>query len=1614
MLSSSHGAAAVTFDFRFNDRRRNHDRRQRVMTPEQLEARLLLSTNSINSTSLPVVSNLATGTPVVLAKSVTATKSADTADSFTISGTSAALSIQGVSSTTTTSLTYVWTTTSAPVGGTISYAKNSNNLARDNTLTFTRAGAYVARVSILSGQTVVSTVVLQLSVTQLPTRVGLLDDLNKTMTSGAVIKVTTAVPKLSAVAIDQFNQPLLSQPEIAWSVVTAPVGGTAKLTTTGNSLATIVSKAGTYTLKANSGTLVATVSLSVSQVMSTISLATSNGITLNGSEPLVTRTTTQAVLVKAFDQFGNSMATLPTITWSTISAPSGGTASTRLSSGVATVTFTRAGVYGIKGVSGSQVLNFQVNAEATLSRISVRTQENREVLSGGTVTVTGTNCRLGAIGLDQFGQPLVSQPEVQWQTITSATGGTVTLTTEGNSVLAAVNKTGAYSLRATSGSVLSNVTLSVTQVLTSLTVSTPSGSAVDPSIPVVTRTTSQTIAVKSFDQFGNVMASPPTITWSTLSAPVGGTASVKVSSGVATATFTRAGVYEIKGVAGGKVITFQVGAEAKLSRISVRTPENREVLSGGTVTFPGTSYSLDAIGLDQFSQPMVTPPEITWQVITAVSGGTATLTTTGNNVVAAVTKAGAYSLRATSGSVLSNVTLSVAQVLTSLAVSTPDGSLVDPTVPVVTKTTSQLIAIKALDQFGNAMSSPPTITWSTLSSPTGGTASVKFGSGVATATFTRAGVYGLKGVAGSQVVSFLVRAEATLSRISVRTPENREVLSGGTVTLSGTSYQLDAIGLDQFSQPVVTPPEITWQVITSVSGGTATLTTEGNKVQATVNKAGAYSLRASSGSILSNVTLSITQVLTTFRLATTGGEVLDPAVPVSVSTTTCRLAVQSLDQFGNPLSSLPSISWTNVLAPSGGAASTVFSSGIATVSFNRSGNYVVRAATGAFAVTAGFQVIPTLQSIAAFGPDGRQLGTTATTVAGDSSVVTLTALDQFRVALAEQPEFTWSEVTTPSGGTASFSNTGSSRTITFSKAGNYTLRVNFDALSLNLNFSVVQTLTSIALTPGNLTISYGVTQQFLASALDQFESPFIIQPAFLWSATGGTISNTGFYTAGTQAGSYSVSAKVGTFTATMSVAVIAPKIPDGLLDPDLAVLVNGYYGDGLIDRTDMMAILRSAGVDGMVSATELADFRFLVSSTTPYTIPEYVRGLATDVVNASPANLRYKGQTAGNLSAGSSSTLLNNLVDKWFLGTDEPALTTSQLTYQTTTGNLFNGTPSRADARQGALGDCYFIAAVATIADVNPAAVRNMFVDNGDGTYTVRFYSIQNGMPDYVTVNRRLPAQYNGALGYSGYGLSVTSTTTTVWIALAEKAYAQWNETGNEGRDGTNRYAAIEGGWMGYVNAQVLGTASSNYSLASTNKQTLITALSSQKAVTIGTNTSVSAGLYGSHAYLVTGYNSSTDTFQLHNPWGFSHPGALSYSQLQAYCSMFVVADASGSSPVSGAIASTISNPRLAMPGLASSRAERNSCVADLDAASAEHHGDRIIAQVEAETSANSERRSDGTSPRIFTRLRINFMNDDSVESDLMEVSLPKDRLTELEFDLIDQLFAELDEPIAV
>lgn len=109
-------------------------------------------------------------------------------------------------------------------------------------------------------------------------------------------------------------------------------------------------------------------------------------------------------------------------------------------------------------------------------------------------------------------------------------------------------------------------------------------------------------------------------------------------------------------------------------------------------------------------------------------------------------------------------------------------------------------------------------------------------------------------------------------------------------------------------------------------------------------------------------------------------------------------------------------------------------------------------------------------------------------------------------------------------------------------------------------------------------------------------------------------------------------------------------------------------------------------------------------------------------------------------------------------------------------GPLFVGEPSPEDIKQGAIGDCYFPAALGALAAKDPQAIKNAIKDNGDGTYSVRFY--EGG-------NRRRPVdiQVDGALytrswGGPMYGQSLgTGTnpaTMELWFPLIEKAYAQW------------------------------------------------------------------------------------------------------------------------------------------------------------------------------------------------------------------------------------------------
>jgi hypothetical protein len=82
---------------------------------------------------------------------------------------------------------------------------------------------------------------------------------------------------------------------------------------------------------------------------------------------------------------------------------------------------------------------------------------------------------------------------------------------------------------------------------------------------------------------------------------------------------------------------------------------------------------------------------------------------------------------------------------------------------------------------------------------------------------------------------------------------------------------------------------------------------------------------------------------------------------------------------------------------------------------------------------------------------------------------------------------------------------------------------------------------SLTVAPSATTISAGTTKQFVASA--RMSDSSVTSPAVTWTATGGTISSTGLYTAGGTAGTYAVKAVSGTLSASASVAVTVPAPP---------------------------------------------------------------------------------------------------------------------------------------------------------------------------------------------------------------------------------------------------------------------------------------------------------------------------------------------------------------------------------------------------------------------------------------------------------------------------------------
>ncbi len=381
--------------------------------------------------------------------------------------------------------------------------------------------------------------------------------------------------------------------------------------------------------------------------------------------------------------------------------------------------------------------------------------------------------------------------------------------------------------------------------------------------------------------------------------------------------------------------------------------------------------------------------------------------------------------------------------------------------------------------------------------------------------------------------------------------------------------------------------------------------------------------------------------------------------------------------------------------------------------------------------------------------------------------------------------------------------------------------------------------------------------------------------------------------------------------ANASVALAAPTSPPGVAtlsfaaaaataSTSISVLSDmiAHEWSGILTFGGALAVLKDAAAQPMTSALfsglQAAARQINISGGVVAT--PFVQHLFDDVVFANSANACWNGGsdtpiTLGNLSATATATQFNQLISKWFLGADlpgtagAPGASAFGIAYQTYALPLFTSAgPQISDVNQGQLGDCWFLAAVAETALLDPALIRNMIVARPKGAWSVKFWV--NGKADFVTVNNALPTYTDGSMQYDGSLMVNANSTTSLWVPLLEKALAQLSQqssvlTGVQYAGGQNQYFELNSGG-GEGISLITGQSAGAYAIggqSSTGLATLLdqmsTLVSTGNDVLMGTSAqAVTGDLVASHMFAVTGVNVASGTVSLYNPWGANGVGA--------------------------------------------------------------------------------------------------------------------------------------------
>ena len=210
------------------------------------------------------------------------------------------------------------------------------------------------------------------------------------------------------------------------------------------------------------------------------------------------------------------------------------------------------------------------------------------------------------------------------------------------------------------------------------------------------------------------------------------------------------------------------------------------------------------------------------------------------------------------------------------------------------------------------------------------------------------------------------------------------------------------------------------------------------------------------------------------------------------------------------------------------------------------GRYTAGSQTGSFVITASAQGISQSAPVTISAGSLNNIVLTPSSVnlqVGDSLQISAAGFDRSGKSVPITP--VWSAT----GGTI----TSNGKYTAGSQTGSFTVTASDQSISQSAPVTISPgTLDHIVLTPPSINLQVGGSLQITAAGFDQGGDPVSITPT--WSATGGTITSAGVYTAGSQTGSFTVTASDQGISQSVPVQVLPSKtVPAWIYGIGLAI-----------------------------------------------------------------------------------------------------------------------------------------------------------------------------------------------------------------------------------------------------------------------------------------------------------------------------------------------------------------------------------------------------------------------------------------------------------------------------